>query len=107
MIKSKPEKSIENVCDLNYLTEMMGGKKTLIKEIMDVFLKQIPEELRSMNAAITKTDYPIIKSCAHTMRSWGNTCHENLSGARPWNGNDPGRRRLEHRDCRRADDCGD
>jgi len=75
MIQSESEKNIqknsngENVCDLSYLTEMMGGKKSLIKEIMDVFLKQIPEELQSINDAITKTDYATIKKFAHTMKS--------------------------------------
>ena len=75
MIKNESEKDIqknsngEKVCDLNYLTEMMGGKKSLIKEIMDVFLKQIPEELQSINDAITKTDYATIKKFAHTMKS--------------------------------------
>ena len=54
MIKSESEKSIENVCHLNYLTEMMGGKKHLIKGIIDAFLKQVPEELQSINEAIVK-----------------------------------------------------
>ncbi|MEK6614741.1 MAG: Hpt domain-containing protein [Bacteroidota bacterium] len=69
MIKSESEKSIENVCDLNYLTEMMGGKKHLIRGIMDTFLKQVPEELQSINEAITKKDYAVIKNFAHTMKS--------------------------------------
>jgi HPt (histidine-containing phosphotransfer) domain-containing protein len=69
MINSKHEKSIENVCDLNYLKEMMGSKKHLINEIMDAFLKQVPEELQSIKEAITKTDYAIIKSFSHTMKS--------------------------------------
>jgi HPt (histidine-containing phosphotransfer) domain-containing protein len=59
----------EKVCDLRYLTEMMGSKKALIKGIMDAFLKQIPEELQSINEAIAKTNYMIIKSFAHTMKS--------------------------------------
>jgi HPt (histidine-containing phosphotransfer) domain-containing protein len=69
MIKNELDKSIENVCDLNYLSETMGGKKHLIKEIMDIFLEQVPEELKSIDDAIKKTDYAIIKSFAHTMKS--------------------------------------
>ena len=69
MINNESEKSILNVCNLKYLTEMLDGKKHLIKGIMDDFLKQVPEELKSINDAITKTDYTIIKSFAHTMRS--------------------------------------
>lgn len=69
MITSKSEKSIESVCDFTYLSEMMDGKTHLIKEIMDAFLKQVPEELQAINNAITKTDYATIKSFAHTMKS--------------------------------------
>lgn len=69
MINSKSEDSIENVCDFKYLSEMTGGKKYLIKDLMDAFIKQISEELQSINDAIIKTDYPTIKNIAHTMKS--------------------------------------
>ncbi len=69
MIKSDIEKGIENVCNLNSLSKMMGGKKTLIKNLIDVFLKQLPEELQFINDGIVKTDYTTIKNYAHTMRS--------------------------------------
>ncbi len=69
MIKSECENNIKNVCNLRYLSEMMGGKKHLIKEIIDVFLKQVPEELQSINDAITKQNYATIKNVAHTMKS--------------------------------------
>lgn len=69
MIKNETENSMENICDLKYLTEMMGWKKHLIKGVIDAFLKQIPEELNSINEAIKKTDYASIKRLAHTMKS--------------------------------------
>lgn len=69
MITSETQNKSNNVCDLKYLTEMMGGKKQLIKEIMDVFLKQVPEELQLLNDAIIKADYPTIKNVSHTMKS--------------------------------------
>ena len=59
----------EKVCNLNYLNEMMGGKKHLIIEIMDAFLKQVPEELQAIEDAINKTEYHIIKNFTHTMKS--------------------------------------
>lgn len=59
----------ETVCNLNYLSEMVGGKKHLMKEIMDDFLKQINEELKSINDAIVITDYKTIKNIAHTIKS--------------------------------------
>jgi HPt (histidine-containing phosphotransfer) domain-containing protein len=69
MINIEAEKSIENVCNLSSLSKMMGGKKPLIKDIIDVFLKQLPEELQFINDGIAKTDYTTIKNYAHTMRS--------------------------------------
>lgn len=76
MIKNESEKNDvpsnpfgEKMCNLSYLSEMMAGKKDLIKGMMDAFLKQVPEELQSINDAITKTDYATIKNFAHTMKS--------------------------------------
>lgn len=62
-------KENENVTNLAGLKEMMGGKKHLVKEIIDVFLKQVPDELSGLNNAINNMDYPAIKSIAHTMMS--------------------------------------
>ena len=62
-------KNTGDVCDLTYLTEIMSGKKTLIKEIMDRFLIQIPEELASLKDAIALEKFESIQSYAHTMKS--------------------------------------
>ncbi len=59
----------EKICNLKYLSDMTGGKKQVIGEIIEAFLKQIPEEIKSINDAILITDYMTIKSYAHTMRS--------------------------------------
>lgn len=75
MLKSESEKDIqkstiiEHVCDLTYLTEMTGGKKDMMKAIIDVFLKQIPEELQSIKEAIEKSNYVTIRNFAHSMKS--------------------------------------
>ena len=69
MIKDETKKHTENVCDLTYLSETMGGKKKVIREVIDTFVEQVPQQLKSINDAITKTDYAIIKSSAHVMRS--------------------------------------
>ena len=68
-LEARRQRNIKNVCDLKYLTETMGGNKKLIKEIMDVFLKQVPKDLSGLNAAVIKADYPNIKSFAHTLKS--------------------------------------
>lgn len=63
------ESNTNKVSNLNYLSEMMGGNKKLIREILDVFLKQAPEELSKLNIAVAKTDYVTIKNFSHTMKS--------------------------------------
>ncbi len=67
--KGSRESIKEKVCDLLYLNEMVRGNKRLIKEIIDEFLTQVPEELEMINEAVSKEDYPIIKNVAHTMKS--------------------------------------
>ncbi|HWY11019.1 MAG TPA: Hpt domain-containing protein [Bacteroidia bacterium] len=69
MIKNELKWEPLNVCNLQYLTEMMGGKNNLIKGIIETFLQQVPDELNGINTAIEKTDYQTIKSLAHTMKS--------------------------------------
>jgi HPt (histidine-containing phosphotransfer) domain-containing protein len=64
-----PEIKMEKNCDLKYLNEMMKGNKKLIREIVDAFLEQVPGEIRSLNDAIMKADFDVIKKFAHTMRS--------------------------------------
>ena len=60
---------ITKVCDLRYLSEMMGGKSNLVVGVIDTFIKQIPEELHTINEAIEKNNFPVIKSFSHTMKS--------------------------------------
>ncbi|OFX34486.1 MAG: hypothetical protein A2X08_10275 [Bacteroidetes bacterium GWA2_32_17] len=59
----------EPVCDFRYLIDIVNGKTYLISGIMDVFLKQVPEDIQCINEAITNTDYKTIKSYTHTMKS--------------------------------------
>lgn len=69
MTTDEPENKNENVCNLKYLSDMMGGKKQIIISLIDTFLIQAPEELQSINDAIIKTNYAVIRKTAHTMRS--------------------------------------
>ncbi len=59
----------EKVCDLDYLIDMMGGKKKLVKGIIDDFLLQIPKELQSMSYAVERSEFGIIKRYAHSLKS--------------------------------------
>ncbi len=74
MIQTEPTQTVipnvkRNVCDLSNLLELMDGKKTLMRGVMDAFLKQLPQELKSMSEAIERKDITTIKSLAHTMKS--------------------------------------
>lgn len=57
------------ICNLDHLSDLMGVKKPMIKKIMDTFLVQVQEELKSINDAILKKDYYTIKNLAHIMES--------------------------------------
>ena len=59
----------KKVSDLTYLSNCMAGNKKLIREIMDVFLKQAPEEMMSLNKGVDKQDYELIRRTTHTMKS--------------------------------------
>lgn len=69
MTKIKLKNNLSTVCNFNYLSELMGGKIDLIKKMMDTFLVQVKEELKSMDTAITKKDYAATKTMAHSMKS--------------------------------------
>ena len=60
---------VENVCNISYLSEIVGGKKDLIRQIMDAFLSQVAENLPSITNAISKTDYLTINQITHSMKS--------------------------------------
>ena len=59
----------KKVYNLKYVNEATGGKKSLIKEILDAFLSVVPEEMDLINIAVSETDYDTIKRIAHRMRS--------------------------------------
>ena len=66
-----PEKEevVSKIINLDFLIKSMRGKKDLMRSIIDIFLKQVPENLRLINEAIDKTDYVTIKNQAHNMKS--------------------------------------
>lgn len=68
-MKIETENTTENICNISYLTEMVHGNKTLMKEIIDEFQVQISEELKRINDAVENTNYQVIKNLAHTMKS--------------------------------------
>jgi len=59
----------EKVCSYKYLLAMTRGNEKAIKEITDVFLSQITKELKSINDAVSKSNYGDIKRFTHTMKT--------------------------------------
>jgi PAS domain S-box-containing protein len=57
------------VVNLNFLIESIGGKKDVIRETIDIFLSQVPEDIQILNEAVAQTDYTRIKNYAHKMKS--------------------------------------
>lgn len=66
---SNPVNAEDKVYDLTYLRETMGHKKPLIKEIIEVFLKQCPLDLESLMDAILRRNYSEIREMSHRMKS--------------------------------------
>jgi signal transduction histidine kinase/CheY-like chemotaxis protein/HPt (histidine-containing phosphotransfer) domain-containing protein len=58
-----------NVCDLAYLRQMSGGDSIFEKEMISLFLKQVPEELENMKQAAIKENMPGVKEVAHKLKS--------------------------------------
>lgn len=63
------DQTFKKESDLTYLVDALGGKKHLIREVIDVFLKHVPEDIIRMNNAVALEDYRGIKNMAHTMTS--------------------------------------
>jgi PAS domain S-box-containing protein len=65
----KWNKSSKKVINLEYLINIMSGKKELIRETIEIFVKQANEDLPIINAAIDKDDFLTVKRFAHRMKS--------------------------------------
>nr|WP_255749402.1 ATP-binding protein [Pontibacter liquoris] len=65
----EPVLQTEKHCDLSYLHKMSGGNTDFIKEMIGLFLKQLPPELEHMKQAALKIDFPAVKEVAHKLKS--------------------------------------
>ncbi len=61
--------STEKIINLSYLIEVSKGNKTFVKEMIDLFLSENPEEIKSLDNGIRTKDYELIKNTAHKLRS--------------------------------------
>ncbi|MCD6017345.1 MAG: His Kinase (phospho-acceptor) protein [Bacteroidetes bacterium] len=67
-METKTEK-IEKTTDLTYLMELSDGNKTFVKEMINLFLSENPEEIRAFEKGIAEKNYKGIKTVAHKLRS--------------------------------------
>jgi HPt (histidine-containing phosphotransfer) domain-containing protein len=51
--------------DLSYLEDISGGDETFMKEIVDLFIKQMPESVKTMREALANEDPVTIGETAH------------------------------------------
>ena len=66
----KPENvQTQPICDLEYLRRMSGGDERFIKEMLRLFLKQVPLELEKLKAAAENEDMVTAKQIAHKLKS--------------------------------------
>ncbi len=57
------------VCNLNYLVNTTRGNAVIMNNIINVFLKETPEELSALHDAIEKINYSIISDISHKIKS--------------------------------------
>lgn len=55
--------------NLDYLHELSGNDKDFERVMMDQFVQQTPEEIRSLEAAIQSNDLLSAKKIAHSLKS--------------------------------------
>ena len=65
----KPKKSKENENYLKHLHKVMNGNKKAMIEMIDIFLKQLPDSTRKMETAVEKRDWHRVHFEAHKVKS--------------------------------------
>ncbi|QCR21532.1 CHASE3 domain-containing protein [Pontibacter sp. SGAir0037] len=68
-VQATEQETLQAVCDLSYLQEMSGGDTDFIKEMMELFLQQVPAELENIRNAASKGNTQEIKLLAHKLKS--------------------------------------
>ncbi len=60
---------MELKADLTYLTDMSGGDPDVMKEVLNIYLEQIPEFISEYNAALHEKDFKRIASISHKAKT--------------------------------------
>jgi PAS domain S-box-containing protein len=67
----RPEENIpeDGQIDLTYLYELSSGNRDFEKEMLTLFIKQVPEELLELQRAYHQKEHLTVKNTAHRMKS--------------------------------------
>lgn len=57
------------IINLDFLVQSMRKNKNTIRDVIDIFIQQVPKDLALINEAATKLDYHTIKMISHKMKS--------------------------------------
>ncbi len=60
---------VGKITDLVYLKEFYGDKESLIKETVEMFLEQNPQDVQALENAFAAADYAELKSTSHSLQT--------------------------------------
>jgi HPt (histidine-containing phosphotransfer) domain-containing protein len=63
------DQNSKQVVDFAYLRQVSKGDKTFIKEMIDLFISETPEDVKTLEKGITETNFNLIKTAANALRS--------------------------------------
>jgi HPt (histidine-containing phosphotransfer) domain-containing protein len=66
---TNPNNQPEKVCNFDYLKELSNGNEKFIRDMIDIFLTEIPEEVRNLEKGIETRNFDQVKQAAHKLRS--------------------------------------
>jgi HPt (histidine-containing phosphotransfer) domain-containing protein len=66
--EDKREKAYKTV-NLDYLQEVSNGNKKFIRDMIKLFLTEVPEELSKLEQTINEKDFEGIRESAHKLKS--------------------------------------
>jgi PAS domain S-box-containing protein len=68
-LENTTSKTNTKIVNLDFLIKSMRGKKEVIRDTIDIYLAQMPEDSLILNDAVEKMDYSLIKRYAHRIKS--------------------------------------
>lgn len=63
------DKETAQLHNLDFLIKSMRGKKDVIRETIDLIVREMPADLKLLNEAVSKSDFAAIKHYAHKLKS--------------------------------------